>query len=1042
MRRRRKQMGFESLENRWAMTVAEASEFVVMDFEDTVLRDDDWLRTQPSGTEATYVVPKGDSGVDQLSLAPGAGRNGSTALLVESPNTAAGLPGFFVVRNRASSGMIENIDTEAGYILPRGVQANRLEFWVRFEDGFRAVSSTTADRNMHVGTYHYDPAKIVPDVKVVESDNWHYYHELVLRHDRARDGWMHVVVNEIPQHQRGMNLVRQVKNPTASAGDYYELLTRFYVDMDPYFSSPETGHPVKMWVDDIKLSYVPEPTNIQVNINGAELSPEVSVMKGSTLELPVTITNSGATEVTGTVVHRSTYSFSPRLLDPVSGLNLHGQNITVAPGETRDLILQLSTDTGMPTDLVRAHGVLFVPLEEQRPGNHSQADPNVELSPSNGYSGPADAAVPGASVDVRLLMNPAVLAPPTVSLATGYVTYTENGAAVLIDGSAGVSDPEPVPSLNGAILTASITVNRDSSRDRLLIKPIGTGAGQVSTRSENDTTYVTYGGVDVATLTGGSGTSDLVIQFTSDQATETVVRAVARTIGFLTTTDYPSTADRTVRFHLVRNATASTYRQDTRVVKVAAVADMPVVTTTSGVTAFIEDGGAVVVDAGAQVSDPDNPANFNGGAFYAKIAVNGSSTDRLAIRHTGTGAGQIGIATINGVNSVTYGGAVIGTYTGGGGTTRLVVTFNSQGTATPAAVQALARSITFNNTSHAPTTGQRAIQFSLKDGPSGLTSAVATKQVSVTAMPDAPVLSVGSASVAYTENATLLVAGAGTVTDGDMPASFNGGRLTAQFTANGLEEDLLGIKNIGNAAGQIGVAGDQVRYGGVLIGTFSGGNATEPLVVALNANASLAATKALLRAVTYVNLSDDPSTLIRTIRFTLTDGPEPTGLASAPVSRNVTIARVNDMPTISGIPATNSVTIGDIAVAVANPDAVVADPDSPNFSGGSLVVKSLNPTAYDQFSIEAGGGITTSGANVYYNGVFFATRTGGTGTMPLTLAFAKTTNSTIDAATALLRQIRFSVLAGDVPGTRTLHVLLNDGDGGTPRTYSSVWQVI
>jgi hypothetical protein len=156
----------------------------------------------------------------------------------------------------------------------------------------------------------------------------------------------------------------------------------------------------------------------------------------------------------------------------------------------------------------------------------------------------------------------------------------------------------------------------------------------------------------------------------------------------------------------------------------------------------------------------------------------------------------------------------------------------------------------------------------------------------------------------------------------------------------------------------------------------------------------------------------------------------------------VTIARVNDMPTISGIPATNSVTIGDLAVAVANTDAVVADPDSPDFSGGSLVVKSLNPTVYDQYSIETGSGITTSGANVYYNGTFFATRAGGTGTMPLTLKFAKTTNSTINAATALLRQIRFSILAGDVPGTRSLQVLLNDGDGGTPRTYSSVWQVI
>ena len=89
--------------------------------------------------------------------------------------------------------------------------------------------------------------------------------------------------------------------------------------------------------------------------------------------------------------------------------------------------------------------------------------------------------------------------------------------------------------------------------------------------------------------------------------------------------------------------------------------------------------------------------------------------------------------------------------------------------------------------------------------------------------------------------------------------------------------DRLAIRNQGTGVGEIGVFGSNVTYnygaGAVVIGSFTGGtDGVTPLIVTLNANATTAAVQALVRNITYQNLSDNPSTLERIAQFTLTDG--------------------------------------------------------------------------------------------------------------------------------------------------------------------------
>jgi VCBS repeat-containing protein len=426
----------ESLEPRLALAEAVASEFTVLDFEDTAVPDRAWFSRQPAGTVGNFVDGKGDSGRDVLRLAPREGRNGSTALLVESPNAAAGLPGFWIMRNSTNGSQVGNVYDEKAYFVPRGQRANRLEFWVRFEKDFRPTSAASAYVNINVGTYQYDPAKIGSD-RVVESDNWHFYHQFVLRHDLAKDGWMHVVLNETPQHQRGLTKYQPANNPTGAAGNYWELATRLYIDLHPYFGEPENGYPARMWVDDIKFSYVPETPVVDVDIEGWANDQPLQIPAGETSEFLVNLTNNSSEQASGRVAFRSHYSWKAALLDPTTKRSVQGSIQTLAPHEKRSLILQFTPSTDLAVGRSARQSVVFVPIEEERPGNASKADRNVQINAATyGISGPTDANI--ASATIRTEIGSQSNLPPTTQ--GGLTWYTRPNTP--LQGKLSASDPD------------------------------------------------------------------------------------------------------------------------------------------------------------------------------------------------------------------------------------------------------------------------------------------------------------------------------------------------------------------------------------------------------------------------------------------------------------------------------------------------------------------------------------------------------------------------------------------------------------------------
>lgn len=102
-------------------------------------------------------------------------------------------------------------------------------------------------------------------------------------------------------------------------------------------------------------------------------------------------------------------------------------------------------------------------------------------------------------------------------------------------------------------------------------------------------------------------------------------------------------------------------------------------------------------------------------------------------------------------------------------------------------------------------------------------------------------------------------------------ATFNTGSLRVEFASGGQNTDRLSVLNQGALAGQVGVNGNDVTFGGQIIGTVAGGVGTQALVVLFNGASTPVAVEAVARAIAYSNVAVGGSTAPRYVRYTVTD---------------------------------------------------------------------------------------------------------------------------------------------------------------------------
>ena len=195
------------------------------------------------------------------------------------------------------------------------------------------------------------------------------------------------------------------------------------------------------------------------------------------------------------------------------------------------------------------------------------------------------------------------------------------------------------------------------------------------------------------------------------------------------------------------------------------------------------------------------------------------------------------------------------------------------------------------------------------------------------------------------------------VTDTDS-SDFAAGTLTVSFAAGSdSAEDVLAIRNQGTGAGQIGVSGSNVSYGGSVIGSFTGGSAGTPLVVTLNANANPTSATALMRNITYHDTDTASPTLgTRTVRFVLTDGD---GGSSANVDTSVSLGPVSP-PAALWVSTTGNATSSVGSGNLSWTDGVAVNFGNPNLALGSGTTAGTFSTVFD-IDAFAGGDANISG---------------------------------------------------------------------------------
>lgn len=609
-------------------------------------------------------------------------------------------------------------------------------------------------------------------------------------------------------------------------------------------------------------------------------------------------------------------------------------------------------------------------------------------------------------------------APVISGLAGDSLAFTEGSSAWFIEQGldSQVSDVDST-NFDTGTLTVSFVSGSDAAEDVLSIFSQGTALGQIGVSGNN----ITYSGSVIGTFTGGSAGADLAITFNSNATPAAVDTLVLLTTYSNTDIDSPTPGTRTVRYVLTDGDGGTSANYDVTI-NVSAVNDAP--TITNGATVNLTGTNEDTPSSGSTVSSILTSAGY--------ADVDNSALSGIAVTATtGNGTWQY---SIDGSTWTSFGSV--------SGTAALLLSSTSQVRYLPDGIDG--ETATFAFKAWDQTSGSASAYGSpstattaTSGGASAFSSASASATITVSAVIDAPVITPVAPVATFVEGGNpQVIDPAGTVTDVDS-ADLDTGVMTVSITLNGTVDDRLQVGNFGSGIGQVGVSGSNISYGGVLVGSFSGGSShLDPLIITFNANASPAVVQEVHRSIQFTNVSAAPSTLDREITFALSDGD---GGTATPQTKFVHVQAVNASPAIGNLAADSlPYSEGDGAVLIdQGVDATVTDVDSPDFDTGTLTVAFVSGSApgedvLDIRSVGTGlGQIDTSGSNVRYEGLIIGSFTGGSAGADLVI----TLNSNADAAavSALVRSITYLDTDTNAPttGTRVVRFVLTDGDGGS-----------
>jgi hypothetical protein len=425
---------------------------------------------------------------------------------------------------------------------------------------------------------------------------------------------------------------------------------------------------------------------------------------------------------------------------------------------------------------------------------------------------------------------------------------------------------------------------------------------------------------------------------------------------------------------------------------------------------------------------PGAAATVVASAASMTIGSNGPANSKLTVSISS--AGSADTATVvagNGVtvsgNTVSYNGTAIGTFTGGTGSTPLVVQFNSA--ATTAGIQAVVDDVAYYNTNPAMSIYDRTISFTLTDG-KGVSSAMVGKTIHVAIVPPS-ITNLGSTATYYTGGSATIAAGSATVTAGS--SGLASSKLTVTIGSAGSADIVTVVAGNG-----VTVSGSSVSYNGTVIGTFTAGAGSSPLVVQFNIAATTAGVQAVVDQVGFYNTNAAMSVYDRTVSFTLTDNRS---VASTTATKTIHV--VSLPPAIANLGSTVTYMAGSAATIVAPAATVTAG--SNGLAGSTLTVTVASAGSTDVVTINAGNGVTISGTTLSYNGTAVATFTAGFGSSPLVVLF--NASATTAAVQAVVNEVAFCNINPAMSiYDRTVSFTLTDSRGVASAAVSKAVHVV
>ncbi len=289
----------------------------------------------------------------------------------------------------------------------------------------------------------------------------------------------------------------------------------------------------------------------------------------------------------------------------------------------------------------------------------------------------------------------------------------------------------------------------------------------------------------------------------------------------------------------------------------------PTISGISGSIQFVENGVPLLIATPAVVKDID--ADVLGSSLKVWSSGFTAPEDFITIANQTTP----GLVSLSG-NTISFGNIPIGTFSGAGTiNSPLQVNFNAN--ATLLGVQAVARRIAFQNRSENPSATPRSIVFQYQDG-AGNKSLAATKTVTVLPVNDAPKLTLSGALSAPPNSTAYLFVSTGAVVS-DHEQNYANGKLTVILRGVTSATESLSVRSTGTGAGQVGVSGNQISFGGTVIGIISGnGTSGSPLQIVWNDQATSLGIQAVVRRLAYRKTTTAAPVSQRMIDFQLADG--------------------------------------------------------------------------------------------------------------------------------------------------------------------------